>query len=136
MMLETIRQFAEEQLAATADREAIRGVHARYYAGLEGDALARWNGPHTAMRMTGSTSSGPTCEARGGGPPIRTISTLAVTIAILASFLGYFVERLEHLRLVLGRDAFEALARHGQTMDTSSMVRYALEQVEQTRHTI
>ena len=44
-MLETIRQFAEEQLAQAGDAEAARASHARYFAGLEGDVLALWDSP-------------------------------------------------------------------------------------------
>jgi predicted ATPase len=44
-MLETIRQFAEDNLAADGLAEKARGAHARYFAGLENDVLALWDGP-------------------------------------------------------------------------------------------
>ena len=44
-MLETIRQFAEEQLVASDDAEATRDAHARYFAGREADVLALWDSP-------------------------------------------------------------------------------------------
>jgi predicted ATPase len=44
-MLETIRQFAEEQLAATGAATEARTVHARYFAGREADILALWDSP-------------------------------------------------------------------------------------------
>jgi len=44
-MLETIRQFAEEQLAARGDATETRTVHARYFAGREADILAQWDSP-------------------------------------------------------------------------------------------
>ncbi|OBI53891.1 adenylate/guanylate cyclase domain-containing protein [Mycobacterium sp. E787] len=44
-MLETIRQFAEDQLVARGDASAIRNAHARYFAGREADILALWDSP-------------------------------------------------------------------------------------------
>jgi predicted ATPase len=44
-MLETIRQFAEEQLVARGEASQIRAAHARYFAGREADILALWDSP-------------------------------------------------------------------------------------------
>ncbi len=44
-MLETIRQFAEEQLAVSGDADVARTAHARYFAGREADVLALWDSP-------------------------------------------------------------------------------------------
>ena len=44
-MLETIRQFAEEQLAARGAATEARTAHARYFAGREADILALWDSP-------------------------------------------------------------------------------------------
>jgi predicted ATPase len=44
-MLETIRQFAEEQLVARGEASAIRAAHSRYFAGREADILALWDSP-------------------------------------------------------------------------------------------
>ena len=46
-MLETIRQFAEEQLAADGATDATRTAHARYFA-AQAVALALWEGPDNA----------------------------------------------------------------------------------------
>jgi predicted ATPase len=45
-MLETIRQFAEEQLAARGDAATVRSAHADYFAGRETDIMALWDSPH------------------------------------------------------------------------------------------
>jgi predicted ATPase len=42
-MLETIRQFSVEQLAASGAAGQVRDLHARYYAGLEPTVMATWN---------------------------------------------------------------------------------------------
>ncbi len=44
-MLETIRQFAEDQLVAGGSADATRAAHARYFAGCEADILALWDSP-------------------------------------------------------------------------------------------
>jgi predicted ATPase len=44
-MLETIRQFAEEQLAAHGEATEVRTAHAGYFAGREADIMALWDSP-------------------------------------------------------------------------------------------
>src|SRR5277367_4673188 len=44
-MLETIRQFAEDQLVARGEASEIRAAHSRYFAGREADILALWDSP-------------------------------------------------------------------------------------------
>ena len=44
-MLETIRQFAEEQLVASGAATEIRAAHSRYFAGREADIMALWDSP-------------------------------------------------------------------------------------------
>jgi predicted ATPase/class 3 adenylate cyclase len=44
-MLETIRQFGEEQLVASGEADTARDAHARYFAGREADVLALWDSP-------------------------------------------------------------------------------------------
>jgi predicted ATPase len=44
-MLETIRQFAEEQLVARGEASEIRAAHSRYFAGREADIMALWDSP-------------------------------------------------------------------------------------------
>jgi predicted ATPase len=44
-MLETIRQFADEQLAASGAADRARAAHSRYSAGREPDILALWDSP-------------------------------------------------------------------------------------------
>jgi predicted ATPase/class 3 adenylate cyclase len=44
-MLETIRQFAEEQLVASGAATEVRAAHARHFAGREADIMALWDSP-------------------------------------------------------------------------------------------
>ena len=44
-MLETIRQFAEEQLVAGGEATEVRTAHARYFADRETDIMALWDSP-------------------------------------------------------------------------------------------
>jgi predicted ATPase len=44
-MLETIRQFAEEQLAARGEATEARAAHAGYFAGKEADIMDLWDSP-------------------------------------------------------------------------------------------
>src|SRR5271168_1562635 len=45
-VLETIRQFAEEQLVARGEASEIRAAHSRYFAGREADIMALWDSPN------------------------------------------------------------------------------------------
>src|SRR6476661_7304835 len=51
-MLETIRQFAEEQLAASGEANEMRAAHARYFAAQEPDVIALWNSPRQQEAYT------------------------------------------------------------------------------------
>ena len=42
-MLETIRQFAEEQLVARGEAAEVRAAHSRYFAGRQADIMALWD---------------------------------------------------------------------------------------------
>jgi predicted ATPase/class 3 adenylate cyclase len=44
-MLETIREFAQEQLVAFGDADETRNTHARYFADRESDIFRLWDGP-------------------------------------------------------------------------------------------
>ncbi len=48
-LLETIRQFAEEQLAASGNIDAVRGRHARYYAKQAAAHWDIWDGPRQTV---------------------------------------------------------------------------------------
>ena len=51
-MLETIRQFAEEQLGLDGSADEARTAHARYFADREADVLALWDSPRQREAYT------------------------------------------------------------------------------------
>ena len=51
-MLETIRAFAEEQLAARGAAATVRAAHARHFAGREAAVLALWDSPRRREAYT------------------------------------------------------------------------------------
>jgi predicted ATPase/class 3 adenylate cyclase len=51
-MLETIRQFAEEQLVAGGQESEVRAAHSRYFAGREADIMALWDSPRQRRAYT------------------------------------------------------------------------------------
>src|ERR1700730_6132751 len=75
-MLETIRQFAEEQLVARDEATEARTAHAHYFAGREADILALWDTPDKATPTPGSPPSWPTSALRFGGSPTTATSTM------------------------------------------------------------
>ena len=72
-MLETIRQFAEEQLVAGGEASEIRAAHSRYFAGREADIMALWDSPRQREASRGSSPNWPTCAPHFGG--LRTTAT-------------------------------------------------------------
>ncbi len=94
-MLETIRQFAEEQLAAGGRPTQARAAHARYFAGREADLLALWDGPRQREAYTGWARVG-----ESAGNAFRWAADHgdlddAATIAVDATFIGSWVEQYE-----------------------------------------
>jgi predicted ATPase len=94
-MLETIRAFAEEQLAASGLAEDARQRHVAFYAAQEGPALALWDGPgqHEAYGWFGAEL--PNLRAAFRWAADRHDLDSAATIAVFASLFGYYSHRHE-----------------------------------------
>ena len=94
-MLETIRQFAEEQLVASgeADEPAPRMPATSPGGSRCAGALGR-SSTTRGLRLV-HRSSWRTSALRFDGPPTMTISTCAAAIAVCASLLGSCVEQFE-----------------------------------------
>ncbi|HZQ86960.1 MAG TPA: hypothetical protein VFA83_19090 [Acidimicrobiales bacterium] len=96
-MLETIRQFAEEQLSRSGDSDAARGAHARYFADCQDQLLALWNGPRqreanewVEIELANLRSACRWAASQGD-------LDAAASIAISASFVGFWAQRYEPL---------------------------------------
>jgi predicted ATPase len=94
-MLETIRQFAEEQLVAGGEASEIRAAHSRYFAGREADILALWDSPRQRAAYGWFT-----VELANLRTAFRWVADhgdldVAATLATYAAYLGYLVENYE-----------------------------------------
>jgi hypothetical protein len=94
-MLETIRQFAEEQLVQTGEADGRRTMHAHHFGGRETDALAIWDSPRQREAYDWLALELPNLRAAfrwaADGGDLDT----AAAIATYAGFLGFWVEQLE-----------------------------------------
>ena len=94
-MLETIRQFAEEQLVARGEASEIRDAHARYFAGREADIMALWDSPRQREAYTWFNVELSNLRTAFRWTADRSDLDVAVTIASYAAFLGAFLENYE-----------------------------------------
>ena len=74
-MLETIRQFAEEQLVAAARRRGPDRARPLLRRTAKPTSLALWDSPASGRRTTWFTAELATCAPRFGGPPTTATST-------------------------------------------------------------
>jgi predicted ATPase len=94
-MLETIRQFAEEQLAATGAAADTRAAHARYFAGRESDVLALWDGPRQRVAHDWFALEQANLRAAFRWAADNGELDTAVAVAFCGAFLGMWVEQYE-----------------------------------------
>jgi tetratricopeptide (TPR) repeat protein len=94
-MLETIRQFAQEQLAHTGETDEARTAHARYFAGREVDVLALWDSPRQREAYAWFTVELPNLRAAFRWAADHDDLDTGAAIAFYAAFVGYWVEHYE-----------------------------------------
>ncbi len=94
-MLETIRQFAEEQLAASGAATEARTAHARYFAGREADIMALWDSPRQRAAYDCFTAELANLRTAFRWAADQGDLDAAATIATYAGFLGVWVQTLE-----------------------------------------
>ena len=94
-MLETIRQFAEDQLVAGGKADDIRTAHARYFAGREADVLALWDSPRQREAYAWFTAELANLRAAFRWAADHDDLDTAAAIAQYAGFLGTLVEQYE-----------------------------------------
>jgi predicted ATPase/class 3 adenylate cyclase len=96
-MLETIRQFAEEQLIHTGEADQVRTAHAHFFAAREADVLSLWDSPrqHEAYRWFMLELANLRTAFRWAAD--HDDIDAASTIATYAAFIGTLVEQYEPL---------------------------------------
>ena len=94
-MLETIRQFAEEQLVASGSADEVRAAHARYFAGRETDIMALWDSPRQRDAYTWFTAELANLRSAFRWAADHGDLDIAATIATYAGLLGFLVENNE-----------------------------------------
>ncbi|MDT5356468.1 MAG: hypothetical protein QOJ56_5000 [Mycobacterium sp.] len=94
-MLETIRQFAEEQLVARGEASEIRAAHSRYFAGREADILALWDSPRQREAYTWFTAELANLRTAFRWAADEGDLDSAVALAFCATVLGIMVEQYE-----------------------------------------
>jgi predicted ATPase/class 3 adenylate cyclase len=94
-MLETIRQFAEEQLVARGEANEVWAAHARYFAQRENDVLDLWDSPRQSEAYTWVTAELANLRTAFRWAADSNDLDTAATIATYVAFLGYLVEKYE-----------------------------------------
>jgi tetratricopeptide (TPR) repeat protein len=94
-MLETIRQFAEEQLAATGNATEARTAHARHFAAREPDIMALWDSPRQREAYDWFSTELANLRTAFRWATDRGDLDEAATIATYAAFLGLCIENYE-----------------------------------------
>ena len=98
-MLETIRQFAEEQLVARGEASEIRAAHSRYFAGREADILALWDSPRQRAANDWFTAELANLRTAFRWAADQGDLDVAATIASYAGLLGTVVQTFEPISL-------------------------------------
>jgi hypothetical protein len=94
-MLETIRQFAEEQLVAHGEATEVRTAHAGYFAGREADIMSLWDSPRQREAYDSFTVEFANLRAAFRWAADHGDLDAAATVATYAGFFGYLVENYE-----------------------------------------
>ncbi len=99
-MLETIRQFAEEQLVAGGEATEVRTAHARYFAGRETDIMALWDSPRQREAYDWFAAELANLRTAFRWAADHGDLDIAAPIATYAAFLGFLAEIYEPIAWV------------------------------------
>ena len=99
-MLETIRQFAEEQLVASGAADEARTAHARYFAQREADILDLWDSPRQREAYDWFAFELANVRTAFRSAADHRDLDAAATIATYAGWLGFWVENYEPIAWV------------------------------------
>ncbi|WP_353612190.1 adenylate/guanylate cyclase domain-containing protein [Mycobacterium sp. IS-1556] len=94
-VLETIRQFAEEQLVSSGNANAVRAAHARHFARKAAEAKAEWNTPRQRKAHEWLALELANLRAAFRWAASEEDLEAATAVAVHAAFLGYSTEQWE-----------------------------------------
>ncbi|OBK38212.1 cyclase [Mycobacterium sp. 1245111.1] len=94
-MLETIRQFADEQLTARGEASEIRAAYSRYFARREADIMALWDSPHQREAYDWFTVELANLRSAFRWAVEQSDLDVAATIATWAAWLGFWMHNYE-----------------------------------------
>jgi predicted ATPase len=94
-VLETIRQFGEEQLVETGAAEEVRTAHAHHFAEKEPDVLGLWDSPRQREAYDWFTTELANLRTAFRWAADRGDLDDAATIATYAAMLGFWLENYE-----------------------------------------
>jgi predicted ATPase len=94
-MLETIRQFAEEQMVLGDGGDQARSAHARHFARRQTEILALWDSPRQREAYDWFTTELANLRTGFRWAADHDDLDTAAAIAVNATFLGYLVEQWE-----------------------------------------
>jgi predicted ATPase len=94
-MLETIRQFAEDQLVARGEATEARAAHAGYFAGHETDILALWDSPRQREAYDWFAVELPNLRTAFRWAADQGDLDVAAPIATCAAWFGFLTENYE-----------------------------------------
>jgi predicted ATPase len=94
-MLETIRQFAEEQLVARGDAAGTGDAHARYFAGRKPDVFVLWDSPRQREAYDWFKFELPNLRTAFRWATDHGDLDAAAALATCATFLGFVIENYE-----------------------------------------
>ncbi|WP_231988805.1 adenylate/guanylate cyclase domain-containing protein [Mycobacterium sp. 1274761.0] len=94
-MLETIRQFAEEQLAARGEADTVRSEHSRHFAAKADETFAVWDSPRQKEAYVWFATELPNLRTAFRWAADRDDLDTAATIVKRAGWFGALVDNFE-----------------------------------------
>lgn len=99
-MLETIREFADEELLASGTAEDIRAAHARHFAEREEDVVRLWDGPRQPEAYRWLTTEMPNLRSAFRWAADHQELDTAATIASYVALFSWMIEIYEPITWV------------------------------------
>ena len=94
-MLETIREFADEQLSDRGAAAEVRDAHARYYADREAEIMALWDSPRQREAYAWFATELANLRTAFRWAADHDDLDTAATIATFVGLIGFFAENYE-----------------------------------------